>query len=258
MATTVVGRVDSMREAESVARDLTSHCHCDRNDISLTTPSARPRVRARGGSGVIAGGMKGLVGGAILGAIVGFIVGIASIPVPGFAAVIARGTSSTIIMGAFIFSVIGVVIGMMTGMERHKGEELDEGVERPTGPMVTVHANDDQEADCVINVMRRHGAREIDKRSSDWSKRDWGDPVAEPDSPVLRGVPDRHAVTEPNLRAYNRPMEEADSAAAYVYAAAPSTEGWITKTYTATYFGPERRRAANHAPYQGAERRHSA
>lgn len=38
-------------------------------------------------------------------------------------------------------------------------------------------------------------------------------------------------------------------------AAKVDTRNWITRKYTATYFGPERRTAANQNPYQGAERR---
>jgi hypothetical protein len=41
-------------------------------------------------------------------------------------------------------------------------------------------------------------------------------------------------------------------------AAKVDTRNWITRKYTATYFGPERRTAANQNPYQGAERRQSA
>jgi hypothetical protein len=97
----------------------------------------------------------------------------------------------------------------------------------------------------------------------------------------LRVVPEpasAPAAHDAGARGYNRPMEEAARASAPEHAAPPiardqlaagaaakeqadiaiDTRNWITRKYTATYFGPERRRAANQAPYQGAERRQSA
>jgi hypothetical protein len=274
MTITVVGLVDSAREAESLVKDLTQHCRCDRSDISLTTLRG-DNGRAQAAGGVAAGAMKGLVGGIVLGAIIGFVVSAASIAVPGFEDVIERGPAASIIVFAVVFAVLGIVIGALAGVERRSGEEAGGRTERRAGTLITIHAREDQEADCALNVLRHHGAREIDKRSSDWNKRDWGHYDEAPE-PAPRVVPERTAEAAP--RSYNRPMEEAATASAPEQAAPPGalnpiapgiaakeqaaivadTSNWITRTYTATYFGPERRRAANQTPYQGAERRHSA
>src|SRR4029079_2818673 len=95
--------------------------------------------------------------------------------------------------------------------------------------------------------------------------------------PTLRAVPERATAPAPDSgMRYNRPMEDAARASAHEEAAAAGTReqlaagsaareqvadadtkvdtrNWITKKYTATYFGPERRKAANQTPYQGAE-----
>ena|SRR5690349_13887603 len=284
MTITVVGLVNTARDAESLVRDLTHHCRCDPTDITLTT--LRPE-NGKGSAvgGVVTGAMKGLVGGAVIGAIIGYVIGAASLNVPGFESVIERGPSATIIVAAVIGAVLGIVAGALGGVERRAdGEYSDEDVRR-AGTLITIHASENQEADCAVNVLRHHGAREIDKRSSDWNKHAWNTPApAQPSAhevaqePVLRAVPERTAATAPapdaGLR-YNRPTEDATRASAQEQAAAAretasladtlpnpnmkiDTANWITRKYTATYFGPERRQAANQAPYQGAEKRHPA
>jgi hypothetical protein len=190
--------------------------------------------------------------------------------------------------------VLGILIGALGGMERRAGGEYSDEDVRRAGTLITIHARESQEADCAVNVLRHHGAREIDKRSSDWNKQAWNataqaqEPAHEP---VLRTVHERTPVTAPapdaGLR-YNRPMEEAARASTHEQATAAGareplaaesaarepitnladtlpnpnmkldTSNWITRKYTATYFGPERRQAANQAPYQGAEKRHPA
>lgn len=263
MTITVVGLVDSAREAESVMRDLTSVCHCERADISLAARQDESTPPRRESGGVASGALKGLVMGAVIGAIAGFVVSAASLDVPGFEAVIARGPAATIMVGAIIGAVLGVLIGAMTGIERRADDEHSEPESlRRGGTLITVHARDDNEADCAVNVMRRHGAREIDKRSSDWNKRAWTEPHVAAQEPALRVVaePPPPAANEMSPRSYTPPLEE--TAPVIVRNAAVtsaiSTDGWITRKYTATYFGPERRHAANQQPYSGAERRQSA
>lgn len=280
MTITVVGLVDSAREAESVVRDLTSVCQCDHSDISLATRQGESSPRRRESGGAITGAMKGLVMGAVIGAIAGFVASAASLAVPGFEDIIARGPAASILVGAMIGGVLGVVIGALSGIERREDDEHAELENmRRAGTLVTVHAREDNEADCAVNVLRRHGAREIDKRSSDWNKRDWTEHHIAAQELSLRAVsePPPPAANEPSPRSYNRPMEEAaragtpehvtpitrDQLAAGTAAKEQATvkvdtRTWITRKYTATYFGPERRTAANQQPYQGAERRHSA
>jgi hypothetical protein len=264
MAITVVGLVDSPREAQDIVRDLTSVCQCERADISVASRQGEHSLRQRESGGVAAGALKGLVMGAVIGAIAGFIASAASLAVPGFEAVIARGPAASIMVGAILGAVLGILIGALTGIERGEDDERSELQNmRRAGTLITVHAREDGEADCAVNVMRRHGAREIDKRSSDWNKQDWTERPIAMQEPSLRAVAEPPAgnppaANEAGPRGYNRPMEDAAVASTPVAAPAHPTEGWITRKYTATYFGPERRTAANQQPYSGAERRQSA
>src|SRR5690349_15058980 len=150
MAITVVGLVNTARDAETLVRDLTHHCRCNPTDITLT--NLRDEGGRSSGGGVAMGAMKGLIGGALLGAVLGFVVGAMQISIPAFESVIERGPSATIIVGAVIFAVLGIVIGALGGMEkRHDGEYSDEDAMRRAGTLVTIHARENQEADCAVN-----------------------------------------------------------------------------------------------------------
>ena len=266
MSTTVVGRVSNAREAESVVQDLMSTCGCKRAAISLLDQNS---ARAAGSDGAEFGMLiKGIVGGTIVGGIAGYVVAAASVPVPAvFATVIASGPVNSAIMGGFIgsvaFGVAGALIGAVT-----RGADTDDfpGAGLP-GTLIMVHARNDQETDCAVNVMRQHGVVEIKKRSSNGDKQNQpnrsiivGDPLMDPPmraEPKL-SIGNPPVPGSPGLRSNGLPETGATATAREGAAKAISRAGWITRKYTATYYGPERRTAANQTPYQGAERRQSA
>ena len=261
MATTIVGRVNDARDAEGIVQDLASTCKCNRADISLLNQNGTGVAEdSKAGSGTL----KGIVAGIIIGGIAGYVAAAAAVPVPTvFAKVIASPVASAI-MGAFIGSVacglIGALIGAVTS-----GEEPQDypGNARHPGTMILVHARDDQLAGCAVNVMRQHGVMDIGKRSSsDWNKQDpsnrsmMADPLMRTDPKLSAGNPP--VPGSPGLRSNRPPEASAKPAAQQRVVKVVSREGWITRKYTATYYGPERRIAANQTPYQGAERRQSA
>ena len=261
MATTVVGRVSNARDAESVVQDLVGTCSCDRANISLLTqngPRAADAGRAEFGT------LKGIAGGIVIGGIAGYVAVAASVPMPElFAKVIAAGPIHSAILGGFIGSVAFGVIGALIGAAT-RGEDTDDysGNARRPGALIMVHTRSDQETECVVNVMRQHPVMEITKRSSIGEKPDRpsrstvADPLMRAEPKFSAGNPP--AAGSPGLRS-NRLSEPFATALARESAAkAVSRAGWITRKYTATYYGPERRTAANQSPYQGAERRQSA
>lgn len=265
MSTTVVGRVSNAREAESVVQDLVSTCSCKRADISLLDQS-RPRAAGSGRAefGTL---LKGIVGGTIVGGIAGYVVAAASVPVPAvFATVIASGPINSAILGGFIGSVAFGVAGALIGAATRGADTDDFPGARHPGALIMVHARSNQETDCVVNVMRQHGVVEISKRSSNGDKQNQpirsvvGDPLMDP---PMRAEPKLSAgnssVTgSPNLRSNRLPEATGTAIAREVPTKINPRAGWITRKYTATYYGPERRTAANQSPYQGAERRQSA
>jgi hypothetical protein len=265
MSTTVVGRVSNAREAESVVQDLVSTCSCKRADISLLDQGS-PRA-AESGRAEFGTLLMGIVGGAVVGGIAGYVVAAASVPVPAvFATVIAAGPIHSAILGGFIGSVAFGVAGALIGAATRGADTYDFPGARHPGALIMVHARNDQETDCVVNVMRQHGVAEISKRSSNGGKPNQpirsvvGDPLMDP---PLRTDPKLSAgnspVTgSPGLRSNRLPEAAATDIAREAATKVNSRAGWITRKYTATYYGPERRTAANQSPYQGAERRQSA
>lgn len=261
MAATIVGRVNNARDAETIVQDLASTCKCNRADISLLNQKGTGEA---GASKAGTGTLKGIVAGIIIGGIAGYVAAAAAVPVPTvFAKVIASPVASAI-MGAFIGSVACGLLGALIGAAM-SGEEPQDypGNARHPGTMILVQARDDQVAGCAINVMTQHGVMEIRKRSpSDWNKQDPSNRSLMED-PLMRAEPKLSAgnppvPVSPGLRSNRPPEASAKAAAQERVAKAVSRAGWITRKYTATYYGPERRIAANQSPYQGAERRQSA
>lgn len=259
MATTVVGRVSNARDAEIVVQDLVSTCSCNRADISLITQKV-PRTES--GKAEF-GTLKGIASGIVIGGIAGYVVVAASVPMPEvFAKVIAAGPIHSAITGGFIgsvaFGVIGALIGAATS-----GADTDgyPGLNHP-GALIMVHARSDREAECVVNVMRQHPVMEITKRSSNGEKPAPSNRSTVAD-PLMRADPKLSAgysppMGSPGLRS-NRLSEPFATALARDGATkVVSRAGWITRKYTAIYYGPERRIAANQSPYQGGERRQTA
>lgn len=179
MARTVVGLMDTPREAESVVRDLTSECGCSREDIGML---ARGEEQAEGGaaagregrSEVGSGALKGAGTGAAIGGVLGLVAGAASLAIPGVGPIIAAGPIAAAFAGAGIGAVAGGLIGALAkmGVPEEEAHYYAEGVKRG-GTLITLHARDDRAADCAAQVMRRHGAVDIEQRAEQWRQQGW-------------------------------------------------------------------------------------
>ena len=181
MAKTVVGLMQSAGEAQSVVRDLQSSCGCDREDIGLM---ARGEARGEsegtnqhgGGNGdVSAGALKGAGTGAALGGVLGLVAGVAALSIPGLGPLIAAGPIASALAGAGIGAAAGGLIGALSkiGVPEHEAHYYAEGVRRG-GTLITVKADTDQAAECAADVMREHGAVDIEQRAAQWKEEGWG------------------------------------------------------------------------------------
>jgi len=179
MAKTVVGLMNTAEEAERVVRDLTSTCRCDRADIGLMargtdqadvsdTDAHEPR------SEVAHGAMKGAGTGAALGGVLGLVAGVAALSIPGFGPFIAAGPIASALAGAGVGAAAGGIIGALAnmGVPEEEAHYYAEGVRRG-GTLITVHARSDDAADCAAEVMRQHGAVDIDERGAQWKQEGW-------------------------------------------------------------------------------------
>jgi uncharacterized protein (TIGR02271 family) len=200
MAKTVVGLMNTSREAESVVQDLVASCGCDRADIGLMARGTQGEATGGGTTGdnhseVASGALKGAGTGAAVGGVLGLVAGAASLAIPGIGPIIAAGPLAAALAGAGIGAVAGGAIGALTnlGVPEDEAHYYAEGVRRG-GTLITVHARTDQAADCAAGVMRQHGAADIEERAQEWKKGGWGGRLSSDQEQVLPVVQEELAV----------------------------------------------------------------
>jgi hypothetical protein len=175
MAKTVVGLMNTREEADQVVRDLVN-MGFNRDSISLVARDTdkrgegRTAGRERSESGDVA---KGAGTGAAIGGGAGLLVGLAAFAIPGVGPIIAAGPIATALAGLGVGAAAGGIIGALVniGVPEEDAQYYAEGVRRG-GILVTV-SGDEREADRAAEVMRRHGAVDIDERVEHWRSSGW-------------------------------------------------------------------------------------
>ena len=125
--------------------------------------------RADDGSNAAAGAVTGgVVGGAA-----GLAASLMGLAIPGIGPIIAAGPIVSLLTGAGVGAVAGGLIGGLTdmGVSRPDAEYYAEAVRRG-GALVTVRA-DDARAERAAEIMRSHGAIDIERRAEQWRERGW-------------------------------------------------------------------------------------
>jgi len=131
----------------------------------------------RGSDRTVADDASGAAAGAVTGGVVGGAAGLAAslmgLAIPGIGPIIAAGPIVATLSGAGVGAVAGGLIGGLTDMGVSKGdaEYYAESVRRG-GALVTVRA-DDTRADRAADIMRNHGAVDIEQRAEQWRERGW-------------------------------------------------------------------------------------
>ncbi|RPJ53042.1 MAG: hypothetical protein EHM23_31730 [Acidobacteria bacterium] len=184
MAKTVVGLFNTREEAREVINDLVNSGF-SRESISLMARGEDRETWTSGDAGEEreGGTLEGAATGAAIGGGIGLVVGLASLAIPGVGPIIAAGPLATALAGLGIGAAAGGLIGALTniGVPKEHADYYAEGVRRG-GTLVTVTA-DDRTADRGAEIMRRHGAADIDERAADWKKTGWAgrfDETAQP------------------------------------------------------------------------------
>ncbi len=175
MTQIVAGVFDDERTATAVARELRS-AGFDAGDLDQF--SLNPRGRNQG---LPLGGDKdadpkakdgdaGAMTGAAIGSAVGAVAGIVATPLVGPIA-IAGGAAA----GAYAGSLVGAVSRM--------GDDLPAPEMRPAGVMVAVNADSSEDEELAIDLLRKHGARMIERTDGSWKNGKWADfdPAHPPD-----------------------------------------------------------------------------
>lgn len=187
MAKTVVGSFDSFEEARRVVDQLRT-MGIDSNDVSLVANDARGQYAPSatgsawtgtaatnsGSSGSTAGDVAtGAVAGGVIGGTAGLIAGLAGLAVPGIGPLVAAGPIAAALAGAGVGAVAGGLVGGLRhiGVSDTDAEYYAEAVRRG-GALVTVRV-DDARANEVADLMRQHGAIDIEGRVAQWKQSGW-------------------------------------------------------------------------------------
>jgi hypothetical protein len=197
---TIVGSFDSFEEAKRVSQDLMDEGFRDA-DVNVVASNlrgeyaggppgdyARPSSDAAlpaGGEGLVrdrpvdkdvddtSGAAAGAVTGGVVGGAAGLAASLMGLAIPGIGPIIAAGPIVATLSGAGVGAVAGGLIGGLTdmGVSKTDAEYYAESVRRG-GALVTVRA-DDTRADRAADIMREHGAVDIEQRAEQWRERGW-------------------------------------------------------------------------------------
>jgi stress response protein YsnF len=295
MSKTVIGLFNNLGEAQNVVKDLVAR-GIERDEIGFmanekqVTPGRTEM--AREGGDVASGALAGAGTGAAIGGVAGLALALAPLAIPGIGPIVAAGPIAAALTGAGLGAVTGGLIGGLTrlGVPDEDAHYYAEGVRRG-GILVTVAADDEREAQMAADILRRHGAVDIDQRASEWKRQGWkgrfeADTSTTPSAENERTVPvteeelvvGRRNVERGAVRVYSRVSEQpgdVEKRARVVEEVkvgkkrsktARTVQDTVRKTDVdvervgasnqAAYHGPERRR--NTTPYTGQDRRKAA
>lgn len=178
MSKTVIGMMDNIGEAQAVVKDLVA-TGIRREDIGFmanekhAVPSSAHLNESEGGDAA-SGALAGAGTGAAIGGVAGLALALAPLAIPGIGPIVAAGPIAAALTGAGIGALAGGLIGglMRMGVPEDEAHYYAEGVRRG-GILVTVAAESQAQADTAVDVMKRHGAIDIDERATEWKKQGW-------------------------------------------------------------------------------------
>ena len=177
MAKTVVGLFDDRAAAQNAVRELTAEGFRG-DEVSLV--SKKPDGKGveveyveEDGHKQVEDMAKGAGTGAAIGAGAALLLSLTALSIPGIGPVLAAGPLAALIAGAGVGAAAGGLVSGLTrlGIQDDEAQTYAEGLKRG-GTLVTVNA-DNPRADLAVNVMRRLGAVEIDKRAAEWREGGW-------------------------------------------------------------------------------------
>jgi hypothetical protein len=178
MSIIVAGRFESAQPAEDAVRELAEKGfkRSEASTFFVNPPGQHDQTPIGGDQKADANAAKAHVGAAA-GAAAGSAAGAAAaLAVPGIGPVLALGV---VALGAYT----GSLAGTLAKLGDHKAaRESDASPGRKGGMMVAVRADDPHNDALAIEVLRRHGASDIERREGIWQDGQWKDfdPVAPP------------------------------------------------------------------------------
>jgi hypothetical protein len=210
MAKTVVGMIENASEAQKVVEELL-RSGFDRVQIGIISSEVLNEA---------ASAVTGATAGMAIGGVAGMLLAAAAVAIPGIGPVIAAGPALALLAGTMVGAVAGGLIGGLKsrGVPEDEAHFYAEGLRRG-GTLVTVNADNDELADRAVEIMRRHGAVDMQERAAEWKKEGWSGRYEEREDAAAPAQRDKPAAMAPGSA--TEPRREPASAAASVETRAP-------------------------------------
>jgi hypothetical protein len=163
MAQTVVGLLENASEAERAVEELL-RSGFERNHIGIISPEIGKQAAA-----ALAGGSRGM----LYGGLGGMLLGALALAIPGIGPIIAAGPVLPL-LGAIFGAIAGGLVGGLTSKEIPEADAhfYAEGLRRG-GTLIIISAENDELAQRAREIMKQHGAAELEERVEQWAKKGW-------------------------------------------------------------------------------------
>lgn len=184
MANIIAGNFENNARATEAVEELV-HSGLPAGDVCVfflnppgqhaTYPVGGDREESPGARESDAGALKGAVAGGAVGLAAGTAAAVATAALGPIAALAALG------VGAYTGSLVGALSNTGKGPEREAGKSA-KPEPRHAGMLVAVRLNERISEDDVIEVLRRYGARDIERAQGTWRDGKWQDfnPLSSP------------------------------------------------------------------------------
>ena len=178
MTTIVAGNFENIIRADSAKQALlTAGIKSDRICSFGINPPGQHSAYPIGGDEYASAGATEAGGGALSGAAIGGAIGLgaglAALPFAGPAALVGGAS-----IGAYVGSLAGALNTM--GKDEEEGRAPVGEESHPAGVLLAVEAPQEEERARAVNILRMHGAREVEQTEGTWRDGMWVDfdPVA--------------------------------------------------------------------------------
>jgi len=155
MAKTVIGILENPSAAQQAADELLKSGF-ERRDVGvISTDLMREAATAATGAS------KGMA----FGALAGMLLSAATMMIPGLGPILVAGPGLTLLGGTTLGALAGGIVGALKarGVPEEQANFYAEGVRRG-GTLITVNAKTDELAQRAVQILKQHGAVDIDQR----------------------------------------------------------------------------------------------
>jgi hypothetical protein len=220
---TVIGIVENADQAKQAVEELLkSGFH--RREIGVISSDVMREAAA-----ALSGGSTG----AAIGGLAGMLLAASAMVIPGIGPVLAAGPALTLVGGTTLGALAGGIVGSLKakGIPEDQANFYAEGMRRG-GTLITVLARNDDLAARAVDIIKRHGALDVEERVAQWRGLGWSGRFGS-----------KEGAEKASMQEQKPPAGVSPIAAVEVYSVVIETPD-ERRVQTGEYGGPERRKAA--------------